>query len=68
MHDIMFLMHYKIVARYLVLIDENGFSQLHEENSLMIAIGLWWERKEKEKKVELKGRDGRNWGNWGTHP
>jgi hypothetical protein len=40
MHGIMFLMHYKIVARYLVLIDDNGFSQLHEENSLMIAIGL----------------------------
>jgi hypothetical protein len=25
---------------------------------------LWWERKEKEKKCELKGRDEKNWGNW----
>jgi hypothetical protein len=42
---------------------ENGFSPLHEENRLIIAIGLWWERKVKEKKGELKSRDKKNWGN-----
>jgi hypothetical protein len=41
-----------------------GFSPLHEENSLILAIGLWGERKKKGKKGELKGRKGRNWGNW----
>jgi hypothetical protein len=45
---------------------ENGFSLLHEENSWIIAINLWGERKEKEEKCELKGRDWRNWGNLGN--
>jgi hypothetical protein len=36
---------------------------LHEENSLILVIGLWWKRKEKEKKCELKGRNRRNWEN-----
>jgi hypothetical protein len=37
--------------------NENEFSSLHEENSRILAIGLWGERKEKEEKGELKGRD-----------
>jgi hypothetical protein len=33
---------------------ENEFSPLHEKNSLILVIGVWGERKEKENKDELK--------------
>jgi hypothetical protein len=39
---------------------ENEFSPLHEENSWIIAINLWGERKEIEKKGELNDRDWKN--------
>jgi hypothetical protein len=44
-------------------IDENGFSPLLLENSWILVIDLWEERKEKEEKGELKGINWRNWGN-----
>jgi hypothetical protein len=51
-----------LVGKWKHVIYENGFSPLHEENSLILAIGLWGERK-KEKKSELNGRDEKNWEN-----
>jgi hypothetical protein len=41
--------------------EENEFSPSHEENNRILTIDLWGERKEKEEKGELKGRDWRNW-------